>query len=242
MTYLQNAFKAHEVTFKRDDQIIIQKLSFEIQKGSLVALVGPNGGGKSTFLEALALKTPPFSGRLRGLENIKVAYLPQSSTLNRTFPLLVRDIVGSGLWPHLGIIRPFLSKHQDAVAAALHQVRLENFALTPIHALSGGQFQRVLFARFLLQEGHLLLLDEPFKGIDAPSIHILMRVIKEWHTQGKTIIVALHDIDLIQRTFPYTLLLARDFSKWGKTENVLTPNTLSKAYAKAHSWAEACPC
>ncbi|MGB0919392.1 MAG: metal ABC transporter ATP-binding protein [Holosporaceae bacterium] len=230
---------AKNIALKRQKRTIVQNLSFSIPKGSLVALVGPNGGGKSTLLESLVSRA---SQKLfYGFAEEKIAYLPQACHLDRSFPLLVRDVVGTGFWPQLGFWRPFMGRHKKNVLKALRAVGLENFALTPIHALSGGQFQRVLFARLIVQEGSVLLLDEPFTGVDEASIEALFKLIQAWHYEGKTLIVTLHDLKFAQRFFPHALLLARDYSLWGKTNEVLTPDHVAFAYARAHQW-EDCRC
>lgn len=235
-TYVKT-FEAQNIALQRQGRPIVKDLSFCIPKGSLVALVGPNGGGKSTFLESVVFNKP-HTGRFIGLDDEEIAYLPQSASLDRTFPLLVRDVVGTGLWPKLGFWRPFLPRHKKSVLQALRSVGLQNFFYTPIHALSGGQFQRVLFARFIVQEGSMLLLDEPFTGVDEASIKLLFQLIQAWHYEGKTVIVTVHDLQFARRFFPYTLLLARTYSKWGKTNDILKDEYIAAAYALSNLWRD----
>ena len=232
---------AHNATFKRGDQTIISDLSFTLKKGDLMALVGPNGSGKSTLLEAIIHSQPAHSGQLSLAPGTRTAYLPQLCRMRRDFPLTVKDVVGSGLWGEIGVARPLHASHKQAIDDAIATVDLKSYAHTPIERLSGGQFQRVLFARLMVQKGDLLLLDEPFTGIDAHTTRTLLDIIKKWHQEGQTIVAVMHNLETVRQTFPQTLLLARSFSLWGKTGTVLTSDNLSMAYTKAHEWS-ACPC
>ena len=229
------------VHLRRDNKPIIEDLSITLKEGELVALVGPNGSGKSTLLEAIMNTHPLSSGTLRICAGKHCAYLPQLCGMRRDFPLTVKDVVGSGLWGKLSMGSSLSAHHKEIISNALHLVELENYAQTPIQALSGGQFQRVLFARLMVQQGDLLLLDEPFTGIDMPTTLKLLELIQKWHQDGRTLVVVMHNLSLVQDFFPKTLLLARSFSIWGETSKVLTPENLSKAYTKAHEWS-VCPC
>ena len=231
---------ARKLTLKQGEQTVVSNVSFSIPQGSLVALVGPNGGGKSTLLDALATRTTPYRGYVGGKSGA-IAYLPQRASMDLSFPLSVRDIVGSGLWPRLGFFRPFTRLHQKAVSEALRAAGMSAFASHPISELSGGQFQRALFARLIVQGGDTLLLDEPFTGVDMPTIDTLMKLVNALNKEGRTLIITLHDIDLVRSFFPYTLLLARDFWRWGRTKTVLTPPQLSEAYINASNWST-CAC
>lgn len=235
------AIIAEQVTLARDDKPILQNLSFQIPQGSLTALVGPNGGGKSTLMEALVAHEKPMAGFVQMTHQLSASYLPQRCQMNRSFPLSVKDVVATGLWGKIGLLSPFLRKQRQAVKEALRVVGMPAFALAPISDLSGGQFQRVLFARLLVQGGDILLLDEPFTAIDSATTDMLLEVVQAWHKQGKTILVTLHDIDLVRKFFPYTLLLARNFFRWGKTDHVLTDENLALAHAETQKW-EQCPC
>ena len=219
---------------------IVSDLSFDLENGDLVAVIGPNGGGKTTLLEALASKFLPKDARgvlkRRDLLHSDTAYLPQVSAAQRHFPLLVKDVVACGLWVRLGIWGSMNRSHHALIGEALAAVGLEKFADQPIQALSGGQFQRMLFARLMVQDARLLLLDEPLTGVDPPTRAYLVSLIQEWHKAGKTVMVVLHDPHVVRTTFPKTLLLAREFSAFGDTRSILTPEVLRKAYGHAQDW------
>lgn len=220
---------------------IIQGLTCRITRGVQVAIIGPNGAGKSTFLKAVAnprLPSSEFQGCIKRSFAFprEMAYLPQCSEAQRTFPLLVRDVVAGGLWHELGALQPLTKANHLRIEEALSVVGLQGFALHPIGALSGGQFQRVLFARLIVQDAALLLLDEPLTAVDAHTQKDLMTLIQLWHTQGRTQLVVLHDLDLVRKFFPYTLLLAREFSCFGPTAEVVTAKNLEQAVKSAQQW------
>ena len=241
MSAAPGILRAQGAFLKRGNQLVISDLSFSLSQGDMVALVGPNGSGKSTLLEAIIHNNPPHSGELTLHPGTRCAYLPQLCRMRRDFPLAVKDVVGSGLWGELNAPSSFHAGHKRAILDAIKAVDLESCTHTPIERLSGGQFQRVLFARLMVQRGDLLLLDEPFTGIDAQTTQKLLDLIKQWHQKGQTIVVVMHNLDAVRQIFPKTLLLARSFSLWGKTDDILTPDNLSKAYTKAHEWSN-CLC
>jgi zinc/manganese transport system ATP-binding protein len=175
-----------------------------VPKGALVALLGPNGSGKSTLLRTLAGDLAPATGHISKVNATSIAYLPQTSTLLRDAPLLVRDVVAMGLWGKLGAFGRPCRHDQAAVDEALEAVGLSDVAYRTIGDLSGGQVQRALFARLTVQNCDVILLDEPFAALDEASQNDLIDVVKSWHTSGKTIIVAMHDLDVAQH-FPIWL-------------------------------------
>ena len=208
----------------------VTELDAAIEPCSLTAVVGPNGAGKSTLLKALAGALAPLSGHIElSAARERIAYLPQLSEIDRTFPITVFDLVAMGLWAEIGAFGG-LSKQQHArVDAAIAAVGLTGFEGREISALSGGQMQRALFARLLLQDAALVLLDEPFNAIDAKTTADLIGVVKKWHGEGRTILAALHDLDAVRMHFPRTLLLARRLVAHGPTEEALTAENLMRA-------------
>jgi zinc/manganese transport system ATP-binding protein len=216
----------------------LDHITGEFYPGTLTAIVGPNGGGKSTFLKILAGVFKISSGSLDmgGLNANKIAYLPQTPDIDRTFPITVGDVVGMGLCPSVGFFRSYSDLDRSKIIAALESVGMADCLNRPIHCLSGGQFQRVLFARISLQDANIILLDEPFAAIDAATMDILVGVLKEWQSQGKTIITVLHDFDIVRDYFPTTLILARQVIAWGETGRVLTREYLRQAKVCCVSW------
>lgn len=212
--------------------------------GSLTAVIGPNGAGKSTLLKSVMGLVPVDSGRIVQSPNApRIAYMPQQSEIDRSFPISVLDCVLLGHWQAEGLLRRLTAAHLTEAEAALHAVGLDGFSQRSIGTLSAGQFQRMLFARLLLQDAALILLDEPFNAIDARTTAELMRVIRGWHGEGRTIIAVLHDYELVREHFPQTLLLARHLIAWGDTATALTSDHLRLAGAMAEAWDEAAaPC
>jgi zinc/manganese transport system ATP-binding protein len=203
------------VELQHGTRVILSGLSGAIETGSLTALIGPNGSGKTTLLRAIAGLHPVASGRIdrNGLLPADIALLAQGSHLDRSFPITCRDVVALAA-TRLG---PFRSIGRDKLAAtraALDRVGLAEMAQRPIQALSAGQFQRVLFARTIVQDAKLILLDEPFTAVDTATTQLLMSVIHEWHAQGRTVIAVLHDMDLVRRHFRHTLLLTGQTASW----------------------------
>ncbi len=213
----------------------VHHLSGRFAPGSLTAVVGPNGAGKSTLLRALAGLHPAQSGRIEGVG--RVSLLPQQSSIDRGFPLSCLDTVLFGLWGEAG---PFRTLPRDAKAragAALEAVGLRGFERRPVGGVSSGQFQRVLFARLLLQDAPVVLLDEPFNAVDARTAADLLAMVQRWHGEGRTVVAVLHDLDLVRDAFPETLLLARDCLGWGPTAEVLTAANRLRARSMAEGWA-----
>ena len=219
------------VTLGYDLHPAVHHLTLEIELGSMVALVGPNGAGKSTLLKGIMGQLQLLGGSisLGGLGHAQIAYLPQLSQVDRSFPITVHQLVSLGAWGETGAFKTVGQQQQAAVHQALHQLGLEGFEHRMIDTLSGGQMQRVLFARLLLQKAELILLDEPFTGVDARTCEDLIAQIKRWQGDGKTIIAVLHDLHQVKEHFPTTLLLSRRAIAFGNTLGVLTEENLQKA-------------
>jgi len=209
----------------------VHHLSGTFAPGSFTAIFGPNGAGKSTLLKGIVGLIKPDSGRiaLDGVGRSDIGYLPQQSALDRSFPMRVLDVAAMGLWRKAGIFSSIGRKQLGAVEAALASVGLTGFEDRIIGTLSGGQFQRALFARLLLQDTRLILLDEPFTAIDARTTEELLALIQSWHREGRTVVTVLHDLDIVRERIPETLLLAREKVAWGPTAEVMTDANLARA-------------
>ncbi len=232
----QAAIRFDDVTLGYGRHPAVHHLDGAIARGSLTAIVGPNGAGKSTLLKGMVGALKPFSGRIemvRGDEAAasgrSVAYLPQAAELDQSFPIPVYDLVAMGLWNRRGLFGGISRADRGRIEEAIAAVGMTGFERRSIGTLSGGQMQRVLFARLLLQDASLILLDEPFTAIDAKTTRDLLDLVRRWHDEARTVIAVLHDIDLVREVFPETLLIAREPVAWGETNSVLHPENLLRA-------------
>jgi zinc/manganese transport system ATP-binding protein len=233
------------LTLGYDRHPAVHHLSGSFAAGSLTAVTGPNGAGKSTLLKGLIGILRPLEGRIEpgAAMRQQVAYLPQQAEIDRSFPISVLDIVLLGHWHRVGAFGRMDRALKQEAAEALDAVGINGFSRRPIASLSAGQFQRALFARMLLQDRPVILLDEPFTAIDARTTRDLIDVILRWHGEKRTIIVVLHDLEQVRSHFPETLLLAREPIAWGPTAEVLTAANLQRARAMVETWDErAQPC
>jgi zinc/manganese transport system ATP-binding protein len=219
------------VTLGYDRHPAVHHLDGAVETGSLTAVVGPNGAGKSTLFKGVVGTLKPLAGSIarNGFDAGDIAYLPQVPDIDRSFPINVYDMVAMGLWRRKGPFGGIGRKDDAAIAAAIATVGLTGFEQRAIGTLSGGQMQRMLFARLLLQDARMIVLDEPFNAVDAKTCADLLRLVQHWPTEQRTVLVALHDLDLVKANFPEALLLAREPVAWGATSDVLTTENLDKA-------------
>jgi zinc/manganese transport system ATP-binding protein len=234
------AISFDDLTLGYDRHPAVHHITGEVARGDLLALVGPNGAGKSTLLKGIIGQLKPLSGSLSldGLKRSDIAYLPQQIDIDRSFPITVFDAVAMGLWHDIGAWRGLDGERSLAVQEALHRLGLQDLGDRSVGALSGGQFQRVLFARLLLQSASIILLDEPFRAVDTKTVEDLLRLIGRWHAEGRTVIAALHDLDQVRAHFLEMLLLAREVVAWGPTKQVLTAKNLAKSRQLTEAWDE----
>ncbi|WP_051150860.1 metal ABC transporter ATP-binding protein [Tatumella saanichensis] len=190
----------------------------EITPGTLTALVGVNGCGKSTLLKTVAGLQPAVAGKCEvSLPRKKIGWLPQRSDLERQFPLTVFELVAMGCWPRTGWFRSINAQLRQEIYQALAATGMQEFAEARPAMLSGGQLQRVLFSRLLLQQSDLWLLDEPFSGVDQQTISSLMTLIHRQQQAGTTIVVVLHDQRLVMQNFRQVLSLEGERAHWYHT-------------------------
>ena len=209
-----------------------QHVTGHFAAGSMTAIAGANGAGKSTLLRAILGEVPLAAGTitLDGLHPRDFGYLPQARKIDRAFPISVADMVLGGAWHRMGAFGGATRALRQRAADALDRVKLGQQAGRMIDALSAGQFQRLLFARLLMTDARVMMLDEPFTALDAPTTQDLLGLVCEWHEQGRTIIAVLHDMHQIRRCFPHVVLLSGGRAVWGETARILTPATLRQAY------------
>jgi zinc/manganese transport system ATP-binding protein len=237
--------KFRDVTLGYDRHPAVHHLDGEVAAGALLAVVGPNGAGKSTLFRGIVGILKPLAGAIEtgGLDIKDIAYLPQTVDIDRSFPISVYDFVGTGLWRSVGFFGGMGRSARERIANALASVGLNGFENRAIGTLSGGQMQRMLFARVLLQDARLIVLDEPFNAIDTKTSADLLDLVRRWHAEQRTVLAALHDMDLVRANFPQTLLLARTPVAWGATAEVLTAENLLEARRMCEAFdetAEAC--
>ncbi len=235
----------HNLTLGYERHPAVHHLDGAVETGALVAIVGPNGAGKSTLFKGVVGVLKPLAGSIErnGRDARDIAYLPQVPDIDRSFPINVYDMVAMGLWRRKGVFGGIGAKDRAAIEAAIAAVGLTGFEARSIGTLSGGQMQRMLFARVLVQDARVIVLDEPFTAIDAKTSADLLNLVRRWHSEKRTVLAALHDIDLVKATFPEALLLAREPVAWGQTRDVLTADNLHRARHMCEAFdesAEAC--
>ena len=198
----------HDLTLGYDRHPAVHHLDGVVEAGSLTAIVGPNGSGKSTLMKGIVGMLRPLGG---SIVCAGVSAPPTSPICRRSRrstgpsrPASV-DLVSLGLWRKRGMLGRFTHADRHAIDHALGAVGLAGFQMRGIDTLSGGQLQRALFARVLLQDAQVILLDEPFNAIDTRTVHDLIGVIRHWHGESRTVLAVLHDLDLVREHFPRTL-------------------------------------
>ena len=206
-------------------------IDLAIDPGSLVAVLGTNGTGKSTLVRTIVGLQRPLAGRVRldGVTPKRIAYLAQQSEIDRSFPITVFEMVLTGMWPRLGHVGGIRRRHRQHARDALERVGMTDVAERTLAELSAGQFQRVLFARTILQDAPLIVLDEPFAAVDERTAEALMGFIRSWRDEGRTVLVVVHDLGLALREFPSTLLVGGGRARFGPTPEVLTRDALNAA-------------
>jgi zinc/manganese transport system ATP-binding protein len=235
--------RVDHLTVAYDRHPAVHHLSGEFAPGSLTAVIGPNGAGKSTLLKAIVGLTPLAEGHIDrgGLSRRDIAYLPQQAELDRRFPISVLDTVLMGAWRLVGVFGGMSGKTRERARVALSAVGLEGFDRRGVDTLSAGQFQRVLFARMMLQDAPVILLDEPFTAIDAKTTADLLEIVHRWHGEQRTVVAVLHDHEQVREHFPRALLVARELIAWGDTGEVLSPANLLAARRMSEAWDDQAP-
>ena len=240
---MTSAIRIENLTLGYDRHPAVHHLQGAFSAGSLTAVVGPNGAGKSTLLKGLMGMIEPLEGlvHIDACKPSEIGFLPQQTKLDSSFPISVLDTVCLGFWRTSGMFGRIKNDLIERSLRALGDVGLEGFESRPVGALSRGQFQRVLFARLMVQEASVILLDEPFTAIDDKTCKDLLAIVHRWHMDGRTVIAVLHDYGQIREHFPDTLLLAREGLAWGATQDVLSSDNLARAHLMAQAWAEDAP-
>jgi len=213
------------VTVRYGRRVALEAVSGEFPAGSLTAVVGANGAGKSTLLAAIAGVVRLAGGVVNYAARQRLAYLPQLAAIDREYPLTVAELIALGGWREFGAFRSPGTALRARAAAVADSVGLAARLEQPIGELSEGELQRALFARLVLQDAAVILLDEPFAAIDSQTMPVLLDQVTRWHREGRTVIAVVHDLDLVQARFPTTLVLAQRCLAWGATEMALPAMT-----------------
>jgi zinc/manganese transport system ATP-binding protein len=211
----------HNVTVRYGRRVALEAVSGEFVAGSLTAVVGANGAGKSTLLAAIAGVVRLAGGVVTCAARQRLAYLPQLAAMDRDYPLTVAELIALGGWREFGAFRSPGTALRARAAAAAETVGLAGRLGRRIGELSVGELQRALFARLVLQDAAIILLDEPFAAVDAQTVPVLLGQVTRWHQEGRTVIAVVHDLDLVQAHFPTTLVLSRRCLAWNTTEMAL---------------------
>jgi ABC-type Mn2+/Zn2+ transport system ATPase subunit len=215
-------------------------IGFSTECGRSLALIGPNGAGKSTLLKCLAGLIQPGRGRIswRGQaltrSSREIAYLPQRGDVDWQFPITVRGLVEMGRYPNLGWWRSYSKHDAEIVERALVAMDLQDLQGRQISALSGGQQQRTFIARALAQEAHVLLLDEPFTGLDKPAQENLSRLFRELTAEGRLLVASHHDLQTVAAIYDEVLLLRRQQIAFGAVAEVFTETAIAETYPMLH--------
>lgn len=216
-------------------QLALEPTSLTIKGPTITGIIGPNGAGKSTLIKGMLgivesegqtfLDRKPMKQELS-----KIAYVEQKIHIDYNFPIKVKECVSLGLYPKIKLFQRLKTSDWEKVARALKIVGLEDFAERQISQLSGGQFQRVLIARCLVQEAEYIFLDEPFVGIDSVSEEIIMATLRQLRKDGKTILIVHHDLSKVVAYFDQVLLLNKEVIAFGSTESTFTKENMQKTY------------
>lgn len=226
-----DVLRLNNVTLAWGNRTILKDISGSFKKGSFTAIVGPNGAGKSTLIKAIVGQLPLKSGEIVLADEFKreLSLLPQQTELDRDFPMTTFDLVSMGVWRDLGPFRSLSSTQRHRIMQALLQVGLVEQAQDLIGSLSGGQLQRAFFARLLVRDAQVIILDEPFAAVDEETQESLLPILQQWHEDGRTILIVLHDEELVKRLVPETLIIGRGVVAWGPTAEVYTTENMQRA-------------
>lgn len=239
MSKLESGLTVNDITVTyRNGHTAIHDASFDLPKGSITALVGVNGSGKSTLFKSIMGFVTLAKGKVeilglsvtQALKSNLVAYVPQSEEIDWNFPVLVEDVVMMGRYGHMNMFRIASKRDEEMVNTALDRVNMRAFRKRQIGELSGGQKKRIFLARALAQEGQVILLDEPFTGVDVKTEDQIMALLRELRAEGKVILVSTHNLGSVPEFCDRTVLINRTVLAAGPTKSVFTQENLQQAF------------
>lgn len=231
-----SAISTSDLTVDYDGTEVLRNIEFSVRQQKLTAIVGPNGAGKSTLIKAMLGLIPIRTGSTTFFDlplkkfQKNISYVPQRAQIDWEFPASVFDVVAMGLYSELGLLRRFLPKHKDRIRNALLDVDMADCATRQISKLSGGQQQRVFLARSIVQNSTLVLLDEPFAGIDAKSESVIVDILRRQKDDGKSIVAVHHDLSTIKNYFDDVILINKSVIAHGPVTTVFTTENIEKTY------------
>lgn len=223
------AVRAEALTVAYGERIALEEATFAIPAGVSVAVLGPNGSGKSTLFAAAVGLMAPLRGTI-DLGGRRVAYLPQHLHVDPMFPITVRDVVRMGRWGELGWLRRPSARDRDLVDAAMQELGIADLAERRLSELSGGQRQRALVAQAVAQDADVLMLDEPFTGVDRPTAASIRDLVRRWRDEGRTVLVATHDLERSSSDYDLILALNRRVVAFGPADVALTDDVLHATF------------
>jgi ABC-type Mn2+/Zn2+ transport system ATPase subunit len=224
------ALSAHELSVSYGRVRALSDVTLEVPAGASVALLGPNGAGKSTLLEAAVGLMRPGSGTI-SLGSPRVAFVPQRLEVEPSFPVTVADVVGMGRYGELGWVRRFGNRDRELVSGAIRELGLEPLAGRRFGDLSGGERQRALLAQAVAQDPEILLLDEPFTGIDAPTHEAIRSLLARWRAAGRTVVIATHDLESARSDYELVACLNERLIAFGPPDVAATEEVLARTFA-----------
>lgn len=239
MSHTPHRLEVQNISIGYGDKIVLRDLSFQVPHGSRVAVVGPNGAGKSTLFKALVGLLPIQQGHIRihgeSLDAHKdcVAYVPQREEVDWRFPVTVEDVVMMGRFAQMGWLKRATAHDKEAVQKSLQQMGIADLAPQSIGQLSGGQQQRAFLARAIAQEPHILLMDEPFTGVDVTTQEATLHLLDHLQEKEVTAIVSTHDLNLAGSRFDLVLLLNHRLIAFGTPQEVFTKENLAQAFGNS---------
>jgi ABC-type Mn2+/Zn2+ transport system ATPase subunit len=223
------AVAAAGLTVAYGEVTALEDVDLEVPRGAAVAVLGPNGSGKSTLFSALVGLVQPVRGSI-DVGGRRIAYLPQHLNVDPMFPLTVLDTVRMGRWGELGALRRFSPRDHELVEGAMAQLGITDLADRRLSELSGGQRQRALVAQAVAQDAEILLLDEPLTGVDRPTAGAIRELIARWGQEGRTVLVATHDLERSAREYDLVLALNRRVVAFGEAGSTLTGEVLRATF------------
>jgi ABC-type Mn2+/Zn2+ transport system ATPase subunit len=221
---------ARDLTVRYGDVVALEAIDVDVPRGKSIAVLGPNGSGKSTLFSAAVGLAQPAAGEVTAATE-RIAYLPQQIAVDPMFPATVRDVVAMGRWGALGWRQRLSDADRALVEDSMQALAVDHLAKRRLGELSGGQRQRALLAQVAAQDAELLLLDEPFTGVDRPTEDTVRQLIGSWRDEGRTVMVATHDLARAARDYDLVLALNRRLIAFGPAAETCTEDVLAATFA-----------